>query len=191
MSSLINQSLLDKKLKDCKTQIADNTKTFAKWRDDQRKEEEIRTLFFNDIFVNILGYKSKDSALNSDLKNYNLIEEKKTQKDGTKPDGILGYFSTEEEPNLVHARIVIELKDKNTTKLDTVEKQAFEYRDKIQNIEWVITSNTNEIRLYSAKSGGRLKYQSWTMSELANSYEKQKEFHFFLGSGKLFVKDGV
>jgi hypothetical protein len=29
------------------------------------------------------------------------------------------------------------------------------------------------------------------MSELANSLEKQKEFHFFLGSGKLFVKDGV
>ena len=191
MSSLINQSLLDKKLKEYKTQITDNTKTFAKWRDDQRKEEEIRTLFFNDIFVNILGYKSKDSALNSDLKNYNLIEEKKTQKDGTKPDGILGYFSTEEEPNLVNARIVIELKDKTTTKLDTVEKQAFEYRDKIQNIEWVITSNTNEIRLYSAKSGGRLKYQSWTMSELANSLEKQKELHFFLGSGKLFVKDGI
>ena len=41
-------------------------------------------------------------------------------------------------------------------------EQAFEYRDKIDGIEWVITSNTNEIRLYSAGSGGRLKYQSCT-----------------------------
>ena len=50
----------------------------------------------------------------------------------------------------------------------------------------MITSNTNEIRLYLAGSGGRLKYQSWTFLELANSLEKQKEFHFLLSKDRLF-----
>jgi hypothetical protein len=125
----------------------------------------LQTNFLNDIFGKVLGYE-----IDTGEAEFNLLTEYKTQKDGTKVDGVLGFITKDKKD----IRVAIELKAKNTTNLDGVEKQAFEYRDKIDGIEWVITSNTNEIRLYSAGSGGRLKYQSWTFLELANNPAKQK-----------------
>jgi hypothetical protein len=180
---LFNPSFLKKKLAEYKTEIKDNSAIFLKWHNDNRKEEQIRSYFLNDIFGEILGYQTDASK-----EEYQLIEEQKTEKDATKPDGRLGFFSKKEEPNLSNARVVIELKDKKTKNLDIAESQAFAYKDKIQNIEWVITSNTNEIRLYSAGSGGMLKYHSWTFLELANSYEKQREFYFLLANDRLFIQ---
>jgi hypothetical protein len=179
---LFNKSFLIKKLAEYKTEIKDNSTIFLKWHNDNQKEEALQTNFLNDIFGKVLGYE-----IDTGEAEFNLLTEYKTQKDGTKVDGVLGFITRDKKD----IRVAIELKAKNTTNLDTVEKQAFEYRDKIDGIEWVITSNTNEIRLYSAGSGGRLKHQSWTFFELANSYEKQKEFHFFLSKGRLFIKDGV
>jgi hypothetical protein len=121
------------------------------------------------------------------MEEFNLLKEYKTQKDGTKVDGVLGFISKDKK----NIKVAIELQSKTTSNLDFVEEQAFKYRDKIDGIEWIITSNTSEIRLYSAKSGGRLRYQSWTMNELANSVDKQKEFQFFLGNGRCFAKDGT
>ncbi|MFT4967300.1 MAG: hypothetical protein ACI9CD_000299, partial [Candidatus Deianiraeaceae bacterium] len=181
-NTLINQKLLERKISDYKSTIQDNSNTFLKWHNDTQKEEALQTNFLNDIFGKVLGYE-----IDTGKEEFNLLSEYKTQKDGTKVDGVLGFI-TENKKDI---RIAIELKGKNTKNLDDVEKQAFEYRDKIDGIEWVIISNTEEIRLYSANSGGRLRYQSWTMFELANSIEKQKEFHFFLANARLFVKDGV
>ncbi|QED23027.1 Eco57I restriction-modification methylase domain-containing protein [Candidatus Deianiraea vastatrix] len=176
---LINQNFLEKKLKESKEQAQDNSTIFLKWHNDNRKEEAIQSDFLNDIFGKILGYEIETD------KEYNLDKEYKTQKDGTKVDGVLGFFTKESK----NVKAVVELKGKNTNNLDEIEKQAFEYRDKIDGIEFVITSNTEEIRLYSAKSGGRLKYQSWTMLELSQSIEKQKEFHFLLSKQNLIGID--
>ena len=177
MSSLINLSLLVKKLTEYKTEIKDNSQTFLKWHNDSQKEEALQTNFLNDIFGKVLGYE-----IDTGEAEFNMLSEYKTQKDGTKVDGVLGFITRDKKD----IRVAIELKAKNTTNLDSVEKQAFEYRDKIDGIEWVITSNTNEIRLYSAGSGGRLKHQSWTFLELANSPTKQREFHFLLSKDRLF-----
>ena len=174
---LFNPSFLKKKLTEYKVEIKDNSTIFLKWHNDNQKEEALQTNFLNDIFGKVLGYE-----IDTGEAEFNLLTEYKTQKDGTKVDGVLGFITNEKKD----IRVAIELKAKNTTNLDTVEKQAFEYRDKIDGIEWVITSNTNEIRLYSASSGGRLKHQSWTFFELGNNLEKQKEFHFLLAKDRLF-----
>ena len=174
---LFNKSFLAKKVAEYKTETKDNSAIFLKWHNDNQKEEALQTNFLNDIFGKALDYE-----IDTGKAEFNLLTEYKTQKDGTKVDGVLGFITRDKKD----IRVAIELKAKNTTNLDSVEKQAFEYRDKIDGIEWVITSNTNEIRLYSAKSGGRLKYQSWTMSELANNHAKQKEFHFLLAKDRLF-----
>lgn len=174
---LFNKSFLAKKVAEYKTETKDNSAIFLKWHNDNQKEEALQTNFLNDIFGKVLGYE-----IDTGKAEFNLLTEYKTQKDGTKVDGVLGFITRDKKD----IRVAIELKAKNTTNLDTVEKQAFEYRDKIDGIEWVITSNTNEIRLYSAGSGGRLKHQSWTFFELANSLEKQKEFHFLLAKDRLF-----
>ncbi len=176
-NTLFNKSFLSKKLHEYKSDIKDNAAIFLKWHNDKQKEEALQTNFLNDIFGKVLGYE-----IDTGEAEFNLLTEYKTQKDGTKVDGILGFITKDKRD----IRVAIELKAKNTTNLDLVEKQAFEYRDKIDGIEWVITSNTNEIRLYSAGSGGRLKHQSWTLLELANSLEKQKEFYFLLSKDRLF-----
>ena len=177
---LFNKSFLAKKLAEYKSEIKDHSAIFLKWHNDNQKEEALQTNFLNDIFGKVLGYE-----IDTGEAEFNLLSEYKTQKDGTKVDGVLGFITRDKKD----IRVAIELKAKNTTNLDTVEKQAFEYRDKIDGIEWVITSNTNEIRLYSAGSGGRLKHQSWTFLELSNSLEKQKEFHFLLAKDRLFTTD--
>ena len=177
---LFNKSFLAKKVAEYKTETKDNSAIFLKWHNDNQKEEALQTNFLNDIFGKVLGYE-----IDTGEAEFNLLTEYKTQKDGTKVDGVLGFITKDKKD----IRVAIELKAKNTTNLDSVEKQAFEYRDKIDGIEWVITSNTNEIRLYSAGSGGRLKYQSWTFLELANSLEKQKEFYFLLSKNNLFTTE--
>lgn len=179
MNHLFNQNTLQKKLKEYKTEIQNNSTIFLKWHNDKQKEEALQTNFLNDIFGKVLGYE-----IDTGETEFNLLTEYKTQKDGTKVDGVLGFITNSKKD----IRVAIELKSKTTKSLDEVEKQAFEYRDKIDGIEWVITSNTSEIRLYSANSGGRLKYQSWTFLELANNSERQKEFHFLLAKDRLFTK---
>jgi hypothetical protein len=179
-NQLFNKSFLAQKIAEYKTTLQDSSAIFLKWHNDNQKEEALQTNFLNDIFGKVLGYE-----VDTGKEEFNLLTEYKTQKDGTKVDGVLGFITNGKKD----IRVAIELKAKNTTNLDAVEKQAFEYRDKIQGIEWVITSNTNEIRLYSANAGGRLKYHSWTLLELASDDNKIKEFHFLLAKDRLFTKD--
>jgi len=158
---------LSLKIKDSKLETNNShTQILTRWNNllqtTSKNEEQLQTDFLNDIFGEVLGYTYKRGETET-----NLEKEEKTELDGQKPDGILGFFTAEGKD----CRVVIELKDSKAN-LDTKQnhkgdnrspvEQAFEYRDKIDVIEWVITSNANEIRLYSAGSGGRLKYQSCT-----------------------------
>jgi type I restriction-modification system DNA methylase subunit len=98
------------------------------------KEEEYQEGFVRDLFVNVLGYTLKPQP------NYNLVLEKKTEADATKSDGAIlrGEAVTG----------VIELKDTDTTELDSIEKQVFGYKHKHKNCVYVITSNFEKLRFY-------------------------------------------
>ncbi len=125
------------------------------------------------------------------LVDYNLEKEQKTEVDGTKPDAVLGFFTKETK----NYRVIIELKGSKAN-LDAKQKsenrtpveQAFGYVSKYENIDWVIVSNFNEIRLYSTFQG---KYHSFNLKDLATHEDKKKEFVFLLSKQNLigFNKD--
>ena len=180
---LINRKIIEERIINHSFVVTEeHTRIFKKWEKDTRKEEAIQSDFLNDIFGKVLGYQTE-----TDKDIYHLDKEQKTQKDGTKPDGILGYFSL----NLVEKdiRVVIELKDKRSKNLDLVEEQAFRYKDKIENVEWIITSNISQIRLYHSEAGGRLNYESFEISKLQSDPDEIKKLHFLLAKDRLFTKD--
>jgi type I restriction-modification system DNA methylase subunit len=98
------------------------------------KEEEYQEGFVRDLFVNILGYTLKPQP------DYNIVLEKKTETDATKSDGAL----------LRNDAVigVIELKDTDTTELDSIEKQVFGYKHKHKHCVYVITANFEKLRFY-------------------------------------------
>jgi type I restriction-modification system DNA methylase subunit len=98
------------------------------------KEEEYQEGFVRDLFVNVLGYTLKPQP------NYNLVLEKKTEADATKSDGAMLRGET--------VTGVIELKDTDTTELDSIEKQVFGYKHKHKNCVYAITSNFEKLRFY-------------------------------------------
>ena len=134
MSNLFDNTQLQKKLNEYKFEIKDNAIIFLKWHNDKQKEEALQTNFLNDIFGKVLGYE-----IDTGEAEFNLLTEYKTQKDGTKVDGVLGFITNGKKD----IRVAIELKSKTTKSLDEVEKQAFEYRDKI---DWVIRESLEEYK---------------------------------------------
>ena len=98
------------------------------------KEEQFQEGFLRELFVKILGY-----TLNPEP-NYNLITEKKNEKDSKKADGAI----------LVNGEVkaVIELKDHKTTDLKQVEAQAFGYKNNHRKASYVIISNFEKLRFY-------------------------------------------
>lgn len=180
-NNLINQSLLEKKLKEYKEAIQDNSQIFLKWHNETRNERKIQANFLNDIFGNILGYEFE-----TDKEEYNLDYEQTTDKSRKPVDGVLGFFTKENRK----IKVIVELKGKDTKNINTIEQQAFDYLKEFSDVDYIITSNTETIRLYSKKHMS-VKYIEWTMGELSKNLEKQKEFHFFLAKGRLFVKEGI
>lgn len=192
MSSLFDNSQFQKKLKDYNLHSCAELKSiFTRWNNllqtTSKNEEQLQTDFLNDIFGDILGYTYKRGEAET-----NLEKEEKTELDGQKPDGILGFFNEKGKD----VRVVIELKDQKTdldkkqnraTDKRSPVEQAFGYVSKYQGVEWVIVSNFKEIRLYKAGYAG--KYYSFTIEELANNPEKQHEFHFLLAKDRLFTKN--
>ena len=98
------------------------------------KEEEYQEGFLRALFVNVLDY-----TLKPDL-NYNLVLEKKNEKDGEKADGAM----------LLNGEVigVIELKDTKKTDFKKIEKQAFGYKNSHRKAIYVITSNFEKLRFY-------------------------------------------
>ncbi len=153
-----------------------------------KKEEQLQADFLNDIFGKVLGY-----AYERGLDEINLEKEFKSKTDGTKPDGVLGYLTTENKD----IRVVIELKDaytnldhKQNRKNDnrTPVEQAFSYVSKSGGkCKWVIVSNFVEIRLYPANDSSV--YQSFSVADLIKE-ENLKEFYVLLAKDNLFIPTG-
>ena len=98
------------------------------------KEEEYQGIFLTELFVNILGYTLKPNAT------FNLVAEYKNQTNARKADGAILHKDL--------AIGVIELKGTNTKDLESIRKQAFDYKANQKGCVYVITSNFEKLRFY-------------------------------------------
>ncbi len=98
------------------------------------KEEQFQAKFLDELFVNILGYTMNPKP------DYNLTTEFKNQKNNRKADGAL----------LANGKAigVIELKGTNTKDLESIRKQAFDYKANQKDCVYVVTSNFEKLRFY-------------------------------------------
>ena len=105
------------------------------------KEEQYQEGFIRDIFCSVLNYTIKpepDYNILTELKN-----ETKNKNNARKSDGAIC-----EENNESRVRAVIELKGTDTTDLDTVARQAFDYKSHHENCNYAIVCNFERLRLY-------------------------------------------
>jgi type I restriction-modification system DNA methylase subunit len=98
------------------------------------KEEQFQEGFLRELFVEILGY-----TLNPNP-DFNLTTELKNTKDAKKTDGAIIKDG--------NAIAVIELKSTSTSDLDSVENQAFGYKNNHPKCVYIITSNFEKLRFY-------------------------------------------
>lgn len=98
------------------------------------KEEEYQGIFLTELFVNVLDYTLKPKA------NFNLVAEYKNQNNARKADGAILDNDI--------AIGVIELKGTKTKDLESIRKQAFDYKANQKECVYVITSNFEKLRFY-------------------------------------------
>ena len=98
------------------------------------KEEEYQGIFLIELFVNILDYTLKPNV------NFNLVAEYKNESNSRKADGAIL------NDNLAVA--VIELKGTKTKDLESIRRQAFDYKVNHKECVYVITSNYEKLRFY-------------------------------------------
>ena len=105
------------------------------------KEEQYQEGFIRDVFCSVLNYTIKpepDYNILTELKN-----ETKNKNNARKSDGAIC-----EENNESRVSAVIELKGTDTTDLDTVARQAFDYKSHHENCNYAIVCNFERLRLY-------------------------------------------
>ncbi|MCM4166580.1 hypothetical protein KCTC52924_03520 [Arenibacter antarcticus] len=129
--ALLNQEAVDKAYKKHQkyfwnTTIQENIKS--------AKEEQYQATFLNELFVNILGYTLFPNP------NSNLTTEFKNEKNARKADGAILKDGS--------AIGVIELKGTNTKDLESIRRQAFDYKANQKGCIYVITSNFEKLRFY-------------------------------------------
>ena len=151
----------------------------------KKTETQCEQAFNQDIFINILGYKS----LPADV--YNIIPKDTVDaKGGQKPDATLGYF----DGNNKRVVAVVEIKDANTP-LDKSQRrdgnltpiqQAFKYKPQYQECGFVVVTNFVEIRLFR---DNQLDYEIFTLKGLIDSKDNYFNFRkfYYLLSAKNFV----
>jgi len=127
----LDSSLIDEKFEEFKAyfhnpEIQENIRN--------SKEEQFQEGFLRELFVKILGY-----TLNPQP-NFNLTTELKNIDDSKKADGAILKDD--------NAIAIIELKSTNTTDLNSIETQAFGYKNHHPRCIYVITSNFEKLRFY-------------------------------------------
>lgn len=98
------------------------------------KEEQYQATFLSELFVNILGYTLFPNP------KYNLTTEFKNEKNARKADGAILKDGA--------AIGVVELKGTNTKDLESIRRQAFDYKANHKGCVYVITSNFEKLRFY-------------------------------------------
>lgn len=153
------------------------------------KEEALQGEFLLNIFSNLLNAVNVTDGKDE----WNLERETKTEIDGQKADGVLGFFDKKGNKDV---RAVIELKgpiinlDSKLSKdkyARTPVEQAFGYAPKYgASCQWVIVSNFKEIRLY--RSNSMIDYQVFYLENLKDDLEFKKfvyllSFESLVGTG--------
>jgi hypothetical protein len=144
----LSPELIDKKYKEFQSYFG-NAERQENIRNS--KEEEYQSGFINALFVNILGY-----TLNPEP-NFNIVLEKKNVDDSKKADGAIL-----KDDNVI---AVIELKSTKTTDLDTIETQAFGYKNHHSKCQYIITSNFEKIRIYIQNAIDHLEFDLFNLSK--------------------------
>lgn len=98
------------------------------------KEEQYQATFLQELFVKILGYTLYPNP------DANLITEFKNENNSRKADGAILKDGK--------AIGVIELKGTNTKDLESIRRQAFDYKANQKDCEYIITSNFEKLRFY-------------------------------------------
>ncbi len=98
------------------------------------KEEQFQATFLTELFVKILGYTINPSP------NYDLTTEFKNEKNNRKADGAILREGS--------AIGVVELKGTKTKDLESIRKQAFDYKANQKGCVYVVTSNFEKLRFY-------------------------------------------
>ena len=114
-------------------------------------EEQFQATFLTELFVNVLDYTINPSP------KYNLTTEYKNEKNNRKADGaILNDGATV---------AVVELKGTNTKDLESIRKQAFDYKVNHKGCRFVITSNFEKLRLYIDDATEHLAFDLFQLTE--------------------------
>lgn len=129
--ALLNAAAVDKAYKKYQkyfwnTTIQENIKS--------AKEEQFQATFLSELFVNIFGYTLFPNP------NYNLTTEFKNEKNARKADGAILKDGA--------AIGIVELKGTNTKDLESIRRQAFDYKANHKGCVYVITSNFEKLRFY-------------------------------------------
>ena len=192
MNNLFNQKLLIQKAQEeiNLNDYIEKRKIINHWINNlengilfKSSESELQGHFFIDIICGVLGainkFKSGEENKEEKKKDWTLEYEKKTNIDGQKADGILGFFDTDGKKDV---RVVIELKvpetpldqrQKRSGDTRTPVEQAFNYAPKYgKNCQWVIVSNFKETRLY--RSNDMTEYEVFFLENLKDDLEFQK-----------------
>tara|TARA_R110002050_G_scaffold73864_2_gene158781 strand:- start:6754 stop:10038 length:3285 start_codon:yes stop_codon:yes gene_type:complete len=146
--ALLNQATVDKAYKKYQkyfwnTTIQENIKS--------AKEEQYQATFLNELFVNILGYTLFPNP------NSNLTTEFKNEKNARKADGAILKDGI--------AIGVIELKGTNTKDLESIRRQAFDYKANQKGCVYVITSNFEKLRFYINDATEFEEFDLFTLSQ--------------------------
>lgn len=97
-------------------------------------EEQFQATFLTELFVKVLDYTINPSP------KYNLTTEYKNEKNNRKADGAI----IDDGKTIA----VVELKGTNTKDLESIRRQAFDYKVNHKGCRFVITSNFEKLRLY-------------------------------------------
>jgi hypothetical protein len=114
------------------------------------KEEQFQEGFLRELFVNILGYTPNPSP------SYNLTTEFKNERGAKKADGAVILDGK--------ALAVIELKGMDTKDLDSINVQAFNYKNNHTNCIYVITSNFQKVRFFINNSVEHLEFNLFNLT---------------------------
>ncbi|WP_394907903.1 Eco57I restriction-modification methylase domain-containing protein [uncultured Mesonia sp.] len=115
------------------------------------KEEEYQGIFLTELFVKVLGYTMKPNV------DFNLVAEYKNQTNSRKADGAILKDDI--------AIGVIELKGTNTKDLESIRKQAFDYKANQKGCKYVITSNFEKLRFYINDATEYLEFNLFGLTE--------------------------
>jgi type I restriction-modification system DNA methylase subunit len=152
---------------------------------DEIKEVSLHGEFLNDLFRDVLGYRS---LIQGKGQTWEVHAETTITTNGDSADGALGFFAVGQKgKGKVEARIIapIELKGAKTdldrrtaSHPESPVDQGWRYARNTDNCDWFIVSNYREIRLYHT-SKNFTNYESFFFEELADLNQFRRFYFLF------------